>query len=405
MSQGKSVLLGVSGGIAAYKSAEIVRALRAEGHRVQAVMTKAATQFIGPLTLASLTGQKVITDLFSANSAEDTLHSAIAHIDVAQEADLLLVAPATADVLAKFANGIADDFLSTAHLAYKGPIVLAPAMNTAMWEHPATQENLARLLDRGVTVVEPGVGELACGTTGPGRLADLEPVMNAVRAVLGATGSMASECVLVTAGPTREPIDPVRYLSNRSSGRMGYAIAAEAASRGARVIIVSGPVSLPTPPGCERVNVESADDMHKAVQRHLDEATVAVMAAAVADYRPASPAGQKIKRGNGAPSFDLVETPDILKSARNDSGRRVLVGFAAETSDLEANARRKLAAKGCDLLVANPVGGETGFDTDRNQGILLAADGTREALAPMAKSEMAGHILDAVARLLPPGDV
>ena len=399
MSDQSTVLLGVTGGIAAYKSAELVRALQAEGHAVQAVLTKAATKFITPLTIASLTGNKVITDLFDDSSPDETLHSAIAHIDVAQRADVLLVAPASADMLAKFALGLADDFLSTAHLAFRGPLVLAPAMNTNMWEHPATRENLAALRTRGARIVEPGIGELACGTVGPGRLAELGDIVAAVRSVLQARGDLQDECILVTAGPTREALDPVRYISNRSSGRMGFALASEAARRGARVILVAGPVALPTPPGCERIDVESAAEMHQAVMQHLGEASFAVMAAAVADYRPDHAAASKLKKRDGLPQLSLEETPDILHSAAAHKDDRVLVGFAAETDDLEANGRRKLRSKGCDLMVANPVGGATGFDTELNQGMLLAADGSVQRLDPMSKAEMAGRILDEAIRL------
>ena len=396
----KAILLGVSGGIAAYKSAEVVRALRAEGCSVQVVMTRAATKFISPLTLAALSGNKVITDLFSDSSAEDTLQSAVAHVDAARSADLLLVVPASADVLARFALGLADDFLTTAHLAFEGPLVLAPAMNTRMWEHPATRENLAVLRDRGARIVEPGTGELACGTVGPGRLAETEPIMAAVRAEMQGPGDLEGECVLVTAGPTREAIDPVRYISNRSSGRMGFAVASEAVRRGARVILVAGPVTLPTPAGCERIDVQSAQQMHEAVMSRLSEATVAVLAAAVSDYRAVSPAGRKLKKRDGIPSLDFEETPDILRAVGKTSNRPLVVGFAAETDDLEANARKKLASKGCDVVVANPVGGATGFETDLNQGLILSATGDVLRLGPTPKSEMAGRILDVVAESL-----
>lgn len=399
MSDQSTVLLGVTGGIAAYKSAELVRALQADGHAVRAVLTKAATKFITPLTIASLTGNKVITDLFDDSSPDETLHSAIAHIDVAQRADVLLVAPASADMLAKFALGLADDFLSTAHLAFRGPLVLAPAMNTNMWEHPATRENLAALRARGARIVEPGVGELACGTVGPGRLAELDDIVAAVRSALSSEGDLQDECVLITAGPTREALDPVRYISNRSSGRMGFALANEAAKRGARVVLIAGPVALPTPPGCERIDVESAAEMHQSVLQHLGDASFAIMAAAVADYRPDHAADRKLKKRDGLPQLSLEETPDILQSAAAYKGDRVLVGFAAETHDLEANGRRKLRSKGCDLVVANPVGGATGFDSELNQGTLLAADGSMQRLDPMSKAEMAGRILDEAIRL------
>lgn len=394
MSSERSILLGVSGGIAAYKSAELVRALRADGFRVQAVMTRAATKFITPLTLASLTGNRVMTDLFADSSADETLSSSVAHIDVAQTADLMLVAPATADILAKFALGLADDFLTTAHLAFEGPLVLAPAMNTRMWEHPATRDNLVLLRARGALIVEPGSGDLACGTVGPGRLADPGPILAAVREALRFRGDMDGECVLITAGPTREPLDPVRYLSNRSSGRMGFALAEEAVRRGARVILVAGPVTLPTPLGCQRVDVESAQEMHAAVMGRLTEASVTIMAAAVADYRPSAPSGRKLKKRDGPPEIGLEETPDILKAVGGRKGNRLVIGFAAETDDLEYNARRKLLSKGCDLVVANPVGGATGFESDINQGLLLAANGESLRLEPMTKPRMAARILD-----------
>lgn len=395
----RNILLGVSGGIAAYKSAELVRALRADGFRVQAVMTRAATKFTTPLTLASLTGTKVITDLFADASADDTLHSAIAHIDAAKNANLLLVAPATADILAKFALGLADDFLSTAHLAFEGPLVLAPAMNTRMWEHPATRENLELLRSRGARIVEPASGELACGTTGPGRLADPDAILRVVRDALRGKRDMDRECVLITAGPTREALDPVRYLSNRSSGRMGFALAEEAERRGARVILVAGPVALPTPEGCERVDVESAQEMHDAVMALIGEASVAVMAAAVADYRPTARAERKLKKRDGPPSFELEETPDILRAAGRRTGDCILIGFAAETENLEINARRKLESKGCDLVVANPVGGSTGFDVEVNQGMILAPGAQAVHLAPMSKSQMAERIFDAAVEI------
>ncbi len=393
-----TVLLGVSGGVAAYKSAELARALMSEGCDVRAVMTRAATKFVAPLTLAALTGNRVVTDLFAASSADETLHSAIAHIELAQRADVLVVAPATADVLARFAQGLADDFLTTAHLAFKGPLVLAPAMNTGMWEHPATRENLALLRARGARVVDPGAGELACGAVGTGRLAETESIVAAVRDALRGPGELRGECVLVTAGPTRESLDPVRYISNRSSGRMGFALAEEAARRGARVILVAGPVALPTPQGCERVDVESSLEMQAAVLGRLPEVDVAVMAAAVADYRPVSAAARKLKRRDGLPEIRLEETPDILAAVAGGKGRRFVIGFAAETDSLESNARRKLEAKGCDLVVANPVGGNTGFESERNQGLLLAATGETLRLEPMAKATMAARIFDFAAR-------
>ncbi|MEX2300954.1 MAG: bifunctional phosphopantothenoylcysteine decarboxylase/phosphopantothenate--cysteine ligase CoaBC, partial [Bryobacterales bacterium] len=309
------VVLGVSGGIAAYKAAELVRLLTGLGHGVQVVMTQHAQEFIRPLTFAALTGQKVITELFSSSGGDATLQSAIEHIGVAQKADLLLVAPATANVLAKFANGQADDFLTTMYLAYEGPVVVAPAMNTNMWNHPATRRNLALLRERGVRIVEPDEGELACGVVGPGRLAVLEKIVAAAEDALHPRRDLAGETVLITAGPTEEPLDPVRFLSNRSSGRMGYALAAEARDRGARVVLISGRVALEPPAGCELVAVATAEEMHKAVLEQLPEATIIVMAAAVADYRPVRVETRKIKKQAGKQvSIELEPTTDILKA-------------------------------------------------------------------------------------------
>jgi len=402
---GRLIVLGVSGGIAAYKSAELVRLLTDRGHQVQVVMTKAARRFIGPLTFASLTGRKVITDLFEDNTSP-TGESAIEHISVAQQADLLLVAPATADILAKFAHGLADDFLTTIHLAYEGPVVIAPAMNSNMWAHPATRENIAQLAARGVTIIDPDAGDLACGMVGPGRLAEPERIANAAEQALLAASPAArdlqSETVLITAGPTYEPLDPVRFLSNRSSGRMGYALAEEARARGARVILVSGPVALAPPRDCELVAVETAEQMHQAVLDRLSEATVFVSVAAVADYRPRVVAPAKLKKQAASLTLELEPTPDILQEVGRLKGARTVVGFAAETGDVVEHARAKLAAKNCDLIVANPVGSGaagTGFGSPQNQGWLVDATGEAVALPPMAKREMASRILDRVAEI------
>jgi len=399
MAEPKRIILGVCGGIAAYKSAELVRQLQDDGYDVQAVMTAAAQKFITPLTLAALSGRKVITGLFDDSSADGTLNSSIEHIGVAQSADLLLVAPATADVIAKFANGLADDFLTTTQLAFDGPVIVAPAMNTVMWNHPATRENIAKLRSRGVRIVEPGVGDLACGMVGPGRLAELSNIVAAVRDVFQSRSDLSGQTVLITAGPTRERLDPVRFLSNRSSGRMGFALAEEAQRRGARVVIVAGPIELETPPGCERVDVETAQQMHDAVMSRLSEATIAVMAAAVADYRAAAPAAQKIKKHAGPPNFELEATPDILRAVGEQKGGLLLIGFAAETENLEANARLKLESKNCDMIVANPVGGDTGFDSATNQGLILTRGGEVIEIDPKPKSEMAARIFDAAVSL------
>ncbi|MDA1313760.1 MAG: bifunctional phosphopantothenoylcysteine decarboxylase/phosphopantothenate--cysteine ligase CoaBC [Acidobacteria bacterium] len=399
------IVLGVSGGIAAYKAAELVRLLTDRGYQVQVVMTKAAQRFIGALTFASLSGRKVITDLFEDNTSP-TGESAIEHIAVAQQADLLLIAPATADVIAKFTHGLADDFLTTMHLAYDGPIVIAPAMNSNMWAHPATQENIAQLRARGATIIDPDAGELACGMVGPGRLAEPERIANAAERALLAESpgarDLASETVLVTAGPTCEPLDPVRFLSNRSSGRMGYALAEEARSRGARVILVSGPVVLAPPRDCELVSVETAAQMHQAVLDHLSDATVFVSVAAVADYRPRTVAALKLKKQTASLTLELEPTPDILQEVGRLKGNRTIVGFAAETNDVVEYARAKLTAKNCDLIVANPVGADaagTGFGSSQNQGWLVERSGEAVALPPMAKREMASRILDRVAEL------
>jgi len=396
------VALAVTGGIAAYKAAELARRLQQEGLLVQVVMTRSAQQFIQPLTFAAITGQKVITDMFAPEAGGGAnVESAIEHIAVAQRIRLLLVAPATADILAKFAHGVADDFLTTLYLATKAPVIVAPAMNVNMWEHTATQQNLATLRARGVHVVEPDEGYLACGMTGPGRLAGTESIVKAVRETLGLRRDMDGETVLVTAGPTREELDPVRYLSNRSSGRMGYAMAEAALRRGARVILVSGPVAIEPPAGAELVRVNTAEEMHRAVLKHAEAATVIIKAAAVADYRPVAPAAQKIKRaGSGRVMVELEPTPDILADVARQKGSRIVVGFAAETNDVAAHARQKLAAKGVDLMVANDVTAEgAGFDGDTNVVSLFARDGREATLPQMSKFEVALRVLDEVVRL------
>src|ERR1700752_191622 len=305
------ITLGVTGGIAAYKSAELVRRLQDEGHSIQVVMTRAAREFITPLTFAALSGQRVINDLFANSpSGETNLESAIHHIAVAQRTDLLRVAPATADILAKFARGIADDFLTTLYLASTAPVVVAPAMNVNMWNHAATRENVEMLRARGVKIVDPDEGYLACGMTGAGRLAGEASIVGAVHEGLHAVRDPAGEHVLVTAGPTRENLDPVRYLTNRSSGKMGYAVAEAAARRGAHVILVSGPTSLEAPAGVERIDVQTAEEMHGAVQEKIVNCSIAIFAAAVSDYRPAQRNGQKIKRNSDSMILSLEPTPD-----------------------------------------------------------------------------------------------
>jgi phosphopantothenoylcysteine decarboxylase/phosphopantothenate--cysteine ligase len=392
-----NVILGVGGGIAAYKSAELARLFVKRGDRVQAVLTRSAQEFITPLTFAALTGRKVITELFSSDSPEGTLSSAVEHIGVAQENDVLVVAPATANILARFANGIADDFLSTLYLAFTGTVVLAPAMNDNMWRHPATQANLAALRARGHVIVEPDEGFLACGTVGPGRLADPEKIAAAVVS----SGDLNGETILITAGPTQEPIDPVRYLSNRSSGKMGYALAEAASARGAKVILVSGPVSLPCPPGVDRTMVRTAQEMRDAVFANLEEAGIVIKCAAVADFRVANVSGNKIKKTAARVSLELDPTPDILAELGRKKGDRLLIGFAAETENLRTEAKRKMEAKNCDMLVANLVGDgkESGFESDSNEVLLALRSGEMIELPRASKREIADQILDRILHL------
>jgi len=395
------ITLGVTGGVAAYKSAELVRRLQTEGHTVQVVMTRAAREFITPLTFAALSGQKVITDLFANSDGGDAnLESAIEHIAVAQRTDLLLVAPATADMLAKFARGLADDFLSTLFLASTAPVVVAPAMNVNMWQHPATQENLAMLRKRGVRIVEPGEGYLACGMTGPGRLAAQEEILKAVQEVLQTGKDLAGETVLVTAGPTCEDLDPVRYITNRSSGKMGYAVAEAAAKRGAKVVLISGPTALETPECVERVDVRTAAEMLRAVEARFAPVTIAVFAAAVTDYRPAERAAGKIKRAADELTIRLEANPDILATVARNKGERVVAGFAAETDNVAENARKKLEKKNADLIVANDVTAEgAGFDVDTNVVTIFTRDGREVPLPRLSKAEVAQRILDEVLRV------
>jgi phosphopantothenoylcysteine decarboxylase / phosphopantothenate---cysteine ligase len=394
------ITLGVTGGVAAYKAAELVRRLQQDGFSIQVVMTRSAREFVTPLTFAALSGQKVITDLFAESGGEANLESAIEHIAVAQRTDLLLVAPATADILAKFARGIADDFLTTLYLASTAPVVVAPAMNVNMWNHAATQENVEMLRARGVKIVDPDEGYLACGMTGAGRLAGQVAIVAAVHEALRAVRDLTGEQVLVTAGPTRENLDPVRYLSNRSSGKMGYAVAEAAARRGAHVILVSGPTSLEPPAGVERIDVRTAEEMHRTVLDQVANCSIAIFAAAVSDYRPAEPNGQKIKRTGESFTLSLEPTPDILASIARNKGDRFIVGFAAETEHVAENARKKLASKNADLIVANDVSAVgAGFDVDTNIVTLFSRDGRDLALPRMSKSEVAQRILDEVVRL------
>ncbi len=398
------IALGVTGGVAAYKAAEIVRLLQDRGLRVQVIMTRAAQEFVRPLTFAALSGEKVITGMFSSGADagesghEPNIDSAIEHIAVAQSIDALLIAPATADSLAHFAQGIANDFLTTLYLATRAPVVVAPAMNVNMWNHPATQANLQILRQRGVKIVEPDAGYLACGMTGPGRLAENEAIVAAVLEAVGASQGLAGETVLITAGPTREKIDPVRYLTNRSSGRMGYALAEAALRRGARVLLVSGPTSIAPPAAAEVTRVESAEEMRDAVLALLPQATIVIKTAAVSDYRPKNASGQKIKR-KGPMTLDLEATPDILRELASKKTVQLVIGFAAETENVLENARQKLVAKNLDAIVVNDVSREgVGFDSDRNAVTIISRDEVVE-VAETTKWEVARRVLDQIVRL------
>ena len=404
------VTVGVSGGVAAYKAAELVRALQEKALDVHVVMTEAATRFVQPLTFAALTGHKVITGLWGTEDSEPNVDSAIEHIGEAQSTDILVVAPATADLLARFAYGLANDFLTTMYLATPAPVVVAPAMNSEMWAHPATQANLRILADRNVRIVPPGVGDLACGMVGPGRLAETEIIVQAVleqldRRVSAPRRDLAGETLLVTAGGTREAIDPVRYLGNRSSGKMGYAVAEAAVARGARVMLVSAITPLAPPPGVEFVQVTSSEEMRKAVLDRLPEASIVIKAAAVSDYRPKSPAAQKIKRRE-AIQLELEPTADILAEvAATRHPGTLVVGFAAETEDHLQHGRDKLLRKGADALVLNDVARPgVGFDSDRNAATFLTRH-TAIELPEMSKRDLADRILDEVRALRRPASI
>jgi phosphopantothenoylcysteine decarboxylase/phosphopantothenate--cysteine ligase len=396
---GRRIVLGVSGGIAAYKAAELVRLLVKAGAEVRVIMTAAAQKFITPLTLQTLSQHPVSTDTFDLQ-----MEATVGHIDLADRAELLVIAPATADVIARLAQGMANDLLTTVALACRAPILIAPAMNVNMWNHPATQANVKTLYDRGVQTVGPGAGELACGWVGSGRMSEPAEVAAACARALGGR-DLAGLDVLVTAGPTYEAIDPVRFVGNRSTGKMGFAIARAAARRGARVSLVAGPTSLPTPPSVERVDVESAREMHEAVMKRADGQALIVMTAAVADYRPKAAAAKKLKKEKlgAAPSIDLVPNPDILAelAARAYQRRQpVIVGFAAETDDVEKRAVEKRRKKGCDLLVANDVSEPgSGFGTDTNR-VLLVDDAGVEALPLLTKDQVAERILDRARALI-----
>ncbi len=393
------VALGVTGGIGAYKAVEVARGLQKRGHDVTAIMTRAARRFVGGLTFEAITGRRVITSQFARGANAD-----IEHIALASNAQLLLVAPATANIIGKFANGIADDFLSSLYLATKAPVLMAAAMNTNMLEHEAVRRNLATLAARGVRFVEPGSGYLACGWIGKGRLAEPDVIVEAAERMLQPRGSLLGKLVVVSAGPTYEDIDPVRYIGNRSSGRMGYAVASEAARRGARVVLVSGPTHLDPPEGVEIVRVRSASQMSAAVQEHAPHADIVVMAAAVADYTPANGAADaKIEKSEGPLDVRLVRTPDILRDLgrmRGAAAKPVLVGFAAESGDPGRRGREKRERKRIDLIVANDISRpDAGFDSEMNEAVIIGADGEEQfELGP--KSALAAVILDRAEHLL-----
>ncbi|HXG16469.1 MAG TPA: bifunctional phosphopantothenoylcysteine decarboxylase/phosphopantothenate--cysteine ligase CoaBC [Calidithermus sp.] len=391
---GRELVLGVSGSIAAYKAVYLLRELVRLGARVTVCLTEHARHFVGPLTFRTLSGRPVLTDLFDPQSGE-----AVEHVALAERADAVVVAPATANVLAKAAHGLADDALTTVLLAARGPVLMAPAMDGGMWTHPAVAANVARLRERGVTVLEPDRGALASGLSGPGRLPEVEAIVEALLGLLTPHRDLAGERVLVTAGPTREFIDPVRFLSNRSSGRMGYSLARAAARRGAEVTLVSGPTALTPPPGVSFVPVQTAEEMREAVLQHLGAATIVIKAAAVADYRAKHPAATKIKRRQDV-TLELTPNPDILAEVAARGTGAFIVGFAAETDQVLANARAKLQAKNIDLLVVNDVSRrDIGFDAEDNQVLLLDRWGGERALPRMAKADLADEILSHILAL------
>jgi phosphopantothenoylcysteine decarboxylase/phosphopantothenate--cysteine ligase len=392
------IALGVSGGIACYKAAEILRRLQDRNFDVAVVMTKGAAQFVTPLTFRALSGNKVYMDIFEGASAGADASSAYDHIFLAQRIDLFLVAPATADCIAKMAAGIADDFFTTFHLAVQSPTVVAPAMNTRMWEHPSVQANLRTLEGRSVHIIQPETGRMACNTYGPGRLAPVEEIVEYVSTLLARSQDLKGVRLLVTAGPTVEDLDPVRFLSNRSSGKMGYAIATAARRRGADVTLISGPSNLDFP---GVIRVRTTEQMRQAVVAHFENVDAVIKAAAPLDFRPKTVATQKIKKSKATSAIEVEPTPDILQELGRRKNGKVLVGFAAETEDLAANARAKLKAKNLDLVVVNPVGGpDSGFESDTNRASIIDARGEVQEVPLMRKAEMADMILDRVAVLV-----
>ncbi|NPV91406.1 MAG: bifunctional phosphopantothenoylcysteine decarboxylase/phosphopantothenate--cysteine ligase CoaBC [Firmicutes bacterium] len=396
MLRGKIILIGVSGGIAAYKIADLVSRLKKLEAEVHVVMTRAATEFITPLTLAVLSQNPVAVEMF-----EDTTRPDIQHIELAQKADLVLIAPATANVIGKIAHGIADDLLTTMVMASTTKVALAPSMNVHMYENPILQENLNRLRSLGYQVLEPGAGFLACGDTGRGRLPEPEELVDHIIKSVKAEKDFQGVRVLVTAGGTREPIDPIRYISNRSTGKMGYAIAEAAAERGASVVLVSAPAQLTPPPGVEVIRVTSAGDMHQAVMQRFNECDVVIKAAAVADYRPRQIADQKIKKMEGGLKIELERTPDILFECGQRKQHQVLVGFAAETENVEEYAKKKIGQKNLDMIVANDVSQDgAGFGTETNIVTIFYPGGKKVEMPRMSKLDVAFGVLDEVGKIL-----
>lgn len=396
MLAGKVIVVGVTGSIAAYKTADLVSQLVKQEAEVEVILTRGARAFIAPLTLAALAGRPARTGWL-----EDASGPAMTHIELAGRADALVIAPATAHTIARLALGLADDLLTATALATRAPVLVVPAMNTQMYLHPATQDNLRRLKELGYHVVEPESGRLACGVTGPGRLPATEAILAAISHLLARGRELEGRTIMITAGGTREPFDPIRFISNRSSGKMGYALAAEALARGAEVILVSAPVSMEPPPGVKLVSIETAQEMHDAVMEYFPHVDAVIKAAAVADYRPVEVAGQKIKKQTGRWVVELEPTPDILRELGRQKTRQVLVGFAAETEELEEHGREKLQEKNLDLIVANDVTRPgAGFGADTNIVTLIFADGRVEALPKLSKRGVAERILDAVIKLL-----
>ena len=395
MLNNKTVVLGVTGSVAIYKAADLASKLTQDGARVEVVMTDAATRFVAPLTFHTLTHTGVTTDMFTAPTEYNETH-----VSLSEAADAVIIAPATANTIAKIAAGMADNMLTSIVLATKAPVIIAPAMNVNMWENPITQENISKLKARGFIIVEPGYGRLASGKMGYGRLADIEVILSTIKQVLGGKGDLGGRSLVVTAGGTQEPVDPVRHIGNRSSGKMGYAVAEAARDRGAGVTLISAPTSLPDPASIEVIHVQTARQMKDAVAKAISKANALIMAAAVADYQPKNTAKSKIKKDAETMTLELVKTPDILTEVQGDFIR---VGFAAESEDVVANARKKLEKKKLDLIVANDItGADSGFGVDTNKVTIIDKKGNTENLPLLTKREVAEKILDKVAEMLSP---